>query len=98
MKNFIRIKENFTCQNCGQVVFGNGYTDHCPACLWGKHVDLETPGDRISDCHGLLKPIRVIFEKGKYRIYYTCLKCNHKFRVWADDNDNKQELIKLVQN
>lgn len=98
MKNFIRVRENFVCQNCGQKVVGNGYTDHCPYCLWGKHVDLDIPGDRASTCYGLLKPTRVIFEKDKYRIYYSCLKCSHRFRVWADNNDSKDLLLSLVTN
>jgi Zn finger protein HypA/HybF involved in hydrogenase expression len=37
MKNFVRRKENFICEACGKKVTGDGYTDHCPACLWGKH-------------------------------------------------------------
>lgn len=98
MKNFIRVKEDFTCQNCGQLVFGNGYTDHCPSCLYGKHVDLDIPGDRASDCHGLLKPLKVVFEKGKYRIYYKCTSCSHQFRVWADPDDNQDILLSLVTN
>ena len=98
MKNFIRVRENFTCQNCGQFVQGDGYTDHCPNCLWGRHVDLEIPGDRASTCLGLLEPTRVVFEKGKYRIYYRCLKCSHCFRIWADDMDNSQILLSLVTN
>ena len=98
MKNFIRVKQNFTCQNCGQKVSGNGYTDHCPNCLWGKHVDLDIPGDRASDCRGLLKPLRVVFEKGNYRIYYKCANCTHQFRVWADSKDNKDVLVSLVTN
>ncbi|OGL52219.1 hypothetical protein A3K55_00195, partial [Candidatus Shapirobacteria bacterium RBG_13_44_7] len=70
MKNFIRKKENFGCEVCGKEVAGDGYTDHCEACLWGKHVDREIPGDRASECQGLMEPIRVIWEKGEYKIFY----------------------------
>lgn len=97
-KNFIRKKEDFVCHNCDQKINGNGYTDHCPICLWGKHVDESLPGDRASDCKGVMEPTRVIYEKGKYRIEYKCLKCGHKFRVWADKNDNRQKLVEIVSN
>ena len=36
---FIRKTEDFICENCGAVVVGNGYTNHCPACLYSKHVE-----------------------------------------------------------
>jgi len=97
-KNFLRKKENFTCLNCGEKITGNGYTDHCPNCLWGKHVDESIPGDRASDCRGVMEPVRVIYEKNKYRIEYKCLKCGHKFKVWASNDDNRDVLLVLVTN
>ena len=95
-RNFIRRIENFTCEVCGEEVKGNGYTDHCPKCLWGKHVDKKTPGDRTSSCGGLMRPGSTVYEKGKWRIYYECQNCDHKFRVWADKNDDKETLMKLM--
>lgn len=95
MKHFIKRKENFECERCGEKVGGDGYTDHCNVCLWGKHVDRDVPGDRASECRGLMEPIRVIFEKGEYKIYYKCQKCGYEFRVKAAKNDNKEELMKL---
>ncbi|MBR6751902.1 MAG: RNHCP domain-containing protein, partial [Alphaproteobacteria bacterium] len=47
MKQFVKRVENFTCAHCGAEVFGNGYTNHCPKCLWSRHVD-NNPGDRMS--------------------------------------------------
>lgn len=40
-KNFTRVIEDFICENCGTEVKGNGYTNHCPKCLWSKHVDKD---------------------------------------------------------
>jgi len=97
-KNFLRKKEDFICKNCGAKIKGDGYTDHCPICLWGKHVDDVVPGDRASDCKGMMEPTRVIFEKSKYRIEYKCQKCGHEFRVWADKEDNRDRLLELVTN
>ena len=53
-KTFQRCPEDFECGNCGHEIEGNGYTNHCTACLWSKHVDVN-PGDRAADCHGLMK-------------------------------------------
>jgi hypothetical protein len=31
---------------------GTGHRDHCPSCLWSRHLDDERPGDRASECGG----------------------------------------------
>jgi hypothetical protein len=95
MKNFIRKVEDFVCLNCGQKVEGDGYTDHCPLCLWGRHVDKLIPGDRKSRCLGMMKPMSAAYEKNVFRIKYSCQKCNHKFVVREGKNDNREELLKL---
>lgn len=90
-----KVVENFVCEKCGARIIGDGYTDHCPNCLWGKHVDYETPGDRVSDCKGLMEPIRTSFEKGKFRIWYKCTQCSHRFWVREGKNDNRELLVKM---
>ena len=97
MKNFIRKRENFVCEYCGEMVVGNGYTDHCLKCLWGKHVDEIVPGDRKSSCKGLMKPERVIYEKGDFKIFYKCTKCKHEFGVKCSKDDNRERLVGLVR-
>lgn len=96
MKNFIKRKENFVCENCGEKVVGDGYTDHCPRCLWGKHVDRDVPGDRMSDCGGLMKPIETNYLAGKFKIHYKCSRCRHTFWVKAVEVDNKELLMELM--
>ena len=96
MRNFIRKKEDFVCEVCGEKVEGDGYTDHCPNCLWGKHVDAEVPGDRASDCGGLMRPMGAVYEKGRFRIDYKCEECGYEFRVRAGKNDDKEKLMRLV--
>jgi len=61
-------------------------------------VDEGIPGDRASKCRGLMEPVRVIYEKGKYKIYYLCQKCGKRFRVEAAENDNAEILLKLCGN
>lgn len=50
MKRFNMINENFICENCNKEVLKSEYTarDHCPYCLYSKHVDIN-PGDRLKD-------------------------------------------------
>ncbi|MFH0792100.1 MAG: RNHCP domain-containing protein [bacterium] len=92
---FIKNKENFICQKCKKETIGNGYTDHCPHCLWSKHVDIN-PGDRASDCGGLMEPIGVKVKSDEYTIYYRCQKCGYRHRVKATKYDNINEIIRLT--
>ena len=96
MRNFLRKKENFVCENCGEKVEGDGYTDHCPKCLWGKHVDDEVPGDRASECRELMKPVGANYLSGKFKIHYKCTKCRHEFWVKAANEDDRELLMGLM--
>lgn len=89
MKKFTMVDEAFICENCGQLVSPLGYTarDHCPHCLYSKHVDIM-PGDRANSCKGLLKPVGIEKFKDTYKILYKCTKCKqtHKNIIAKDDN------------
>lgn len=68
--------------------------NHCPHCLYSKHMDKETPGDRAADCGSRMKPIGLAFKKkdgglGELSIIHQCLGPDHKIsvnRIAADDN------------
>lgn len=81
--------EEFICEKCGKLVKKLNYTsrDHCPYCLYSKHVDIN-PGDRNNTCKGLLKPIGIEKYKNTYKIIYKCEKCHktHKNIMATDDN------------
>ena len=89
MKKFTMKDENFICENCKKMVSKLEYTarDHCPYCLYSKHVDIN-PGDRLNDCMGLLEPIGIEKFNDTYKIIYKCKKCNmiHKNIMARDDN------------
>lgn len=91
MKKFNMINESFICENCGEEVKKSDYTarDHCPYCLFSKHVDIN-PGDRMNPCKGLLEPIGIEKFKDTYKIIYKCKKCNknHKNIIEKDDDMN----------
>ncbi|MFH1173234.1 MAG: RNHCP domain-containing protein [bacterium] len=96
-RRFQRKKEDFTCAHCGFFVSGNGYTDHCPRCLWSLHCDIN-PGDRDCSCHGLMEPTGVEVSGGEHIIHYRCLSCGFKHRVKSLANDNYDEIVKLSNN
>jgi ribosomal protein L37AE/L43A len=94
-KKFQRRIEDFVCEKCGAEVKGNGYTDHCSNCLWGKHVDVN-PGDRVADCSGMMEPISVVLDHGENIIIYKCEKCGYNFRVKSLSEDNFEVIMNLV--
>lgn len=96
MKQFNMMDENFICENCGKEVKKANYTarDHCPYCLYSKHVDIN-PGDRANPCKGLLKPIGIEKFKDTYKILYKCTKCNKEHKNIMANDDDMNEIIKV---
>ena len=71
------------------IQFGGSYRNHCPFCLWSKHVDGPIPGDRVEPCHGLMEPIGIATKSGgEYTLIQRCTKCGfeRKNRIAGDDN------------
>ena len=99
-----RREENtgFICENCGREVLplSNGsYRNHCPFCLFSKHVDVM-PGDRTNECGGLMKPIGLRHKSGKgFQIVHKCLRCmDERVNKTAENTiqpDDIEELVKL---
>jgi len=86
-KKFTRKVEDFICEHCKAEVKGNGYTNHCPKCLWSKHVDMN-PGDRAEQCGGLMKPIKVVKEGKDYIVEQVCEKCKiHRRKRLVKEDD-----------
>ena len=91
--------ENFICEYCGKEVTKLNYTarDHCPYCLYSKHVDIM-PGDRQNDCKGLLKPIKIEKFKNTYKIIYLCEKCKELHKNIIANDDDMDLIIELSKN
>jgi len=74
-------------------VFGNGYTNHCPVCLWSKHVDV-TPGDRSALCGGLMEPLSLSLKKGDYILLHRCVRCGYEKPNRTAPRDDLDMLLK----
>lgn len=86
-------REEFKCGHCrafiGPTVSGGRHRNHCPLCLYSRHVDRSHPGDRSSDCRSLMEPIGTVARpNGEQMVVHRCRGCatERHNRVAADDN------------
>ena len=91
----------FTCRVCGRQVVpagaGSDHRNHCPNCLSSLHVDVE-PGDRQSDCGGIMDAVAVWVRKGgEWAVIHRCRRCGalSSNRTAADDTPMKLMSIAL---
>ena len=95
-KNFIVPEtEEYTCGNCGTKVLGGRYNNHCPHCLWSRHLDDKIPGDRSSKCKAMTEPVGVLQKGGHWRIIHQCTGCHKYAVVDSAPADNFDAIIEL---
>ena len=103
-KRFTKNDSGFVCGHCGKEVEPLGYTsrNHCPYCLWSRHLDV-LPGDRASECMGLMEPLFAEPDPKKgYVITHRCKECGELRRNKAayggkqGQMDDLRLLIKLT--
>jgi hypothetical protein len=99
---------DFTCKHCGFTVSADTlysgviHRNHCPYCLWSRHLDLYKSGDRYSACKGLMKPVGLCLKKtykkyaplgtaGELMLVHQCLECGKSSinRIAADDDPDQ---------
>ncbi len=94
---------DFVCKHCRQYVSAASFLsgvinrNHCPYCLWSRHVDCYAPGDRLSACKEKMKPIGLTIKRsikkyapksqGELMLIHQCTDCGSVSinRVAADD-------------
>lgn len=91
---FKRTVENFVCEKCGAEVVGDGFTNHCPQCLWSKHVDIE-PGDRKATCGGMMRPTEIVKEGKEYSVIHVCEKCGFSKKNKLQKEDNFDMVLQI---
>jgi RNHCP domain len=86
-------EQSFKCGHCkrfvGLLPSGGHHRNHCPFCLYSRHVDERQSGDRASTCGSVMRPIGA-FQRpnGEHVIVHRCLGCGfERFnRIAADDD------------
>ncbi len=96
-KRFARRIEDFVCANCGAKTEGDGYTNHCPKCLWSLHVDVN-PGDRAENCGGKMRPIAVEDKGGRRALVHRCEKCGAERRCKTSPHDDSEAIYALARD
>lgn len=95
-KTFQKRTEDFSCEHCGVMVAGDGYTNHCPKCLYSKHVDIF-PGDRREACGGLMEPFSYEKERGQERLVQRCVRCGLVRKNKIQKEDDFEALLVLAR-
>ncbi|MCL2704437.1 MAG: RNHCP domain-containing protein [Defluviitaleaceae bacterium] len=79
----------FTCEKCGRDVLRlerESYRNHCPFCLYSKHVDVE-PGDRLNECGGLMAPVGARLSAKGAQVLHKCGVCGFaRYNLITDDS------------
>jgi RNHCP domain len=68
---------------------GTAHRNHCPSCLWSRHLDDDTPGDRAADCGASMEPLAIcVRADGEWALVHRCAGCDtlHVNRIAGDDN------------
>lgn len=100
-----RTNADFTCKYCGiyvtshSAVSGVNHRNHCPHCLYSRHLDLYQAGDRLCACKGLMAPVGLTTKNstdkynenaiGELMLVHYCLDCGAFSinRIAADDDN-----------
>lgn len=88
-----RSQESFRCRHCRLDVPldapGTRHRNHCPSCLWSRHLDDRVPGDRAAGCGASMEPIAVCVRAGgEWALVHHCRGCDaiRLNRIAGDDN------------
>lgn len=106
-------RNGFKCCNCGQWVpfsesIGTEHRNHCPFCLWSKHVDSQESGDRKADCQAGMKPIGLTFKRegtdkygiprqGEIMLIHECVKCGKISINRIAGDDDPEAILKIFK-
>jgi len=92
---------SFRCRHCGLDVpiqaFGTAHRNHCPNCLWSRHLDDDSPGDRDADCGSLMEPIAIsVRGDGEWVLVHRCRGCEELRLNRTAGDDNPLLLLRLA--
>jgi hypothetical protein len=97
-------EQGFTCRHCNlyvpcaPIIAGVQNRNHCPGCLWSRHLDGLSAGDRLAGCRATMRPIGLTTKRsrnkyaserdGELMIIHQCTVCLKVVinRIAADDS------------
>jgi DNA-directed RNA polymerase subunit RPC12/RpoP len=103
MRYYLDINADFKCLHCGQYISadallaGVNNRNHCPYCLWSRHLDWYQAGDRLSACKAGMHPVGLTMKRsrnkyaavagGELMLVHQCIECESLSinRIAADD-------------
>lgn len=103
MKHYsFQIQQDYRCLHCHAIVSVNSLysgvqnRNHCPYCLWSRHLDHYQAGDRLSACKAAMQPIGLTLkitpkkfgpDRGELMLIHRCVDCGKLSinRLAADD-------------
>ena len=96
-----RRTDSFRCGHCRLDVpddaLGTENRNHCPNCLWSRHLDDDTPGDREADCGALMEPIAIsVRGSGEWVLIHRCSGCDELRANRSAGDDNPLLLLRLA--
>jgi RNHCP domain len=91
----------FTCVHCGFDVPlrapGTAHRNHCPNCLWSRHLDAAQPGDRSARCAGTMEPIAICVRgAGEWVLIHRCKACGELALNRTAGDDSALLLVQLA--
>jgi hypothetical protein len=107
------LNQDFRCLHCGypvtaaSLLAGVRNRNHCPYCLWSRHMDLFEPGDRLAACRSAMQPIGLTVKRtrkkyaglgaGELMLIHLCTGCGQLSinRIAADDDPDTAVTIYL---
>ena len=96
-------EQGFICRHCALYVpcdpalSGVQNRNHCPYCLWSRHLDWRVAGDRLAGCRAAMQPIGLTIKRsrtkyagardGELMLIHRCTICAKLAinRIAADD-------------
>jgi hypothetical protein len=76
---------------------GTAHRNHCSNCLWSRHVDDDTPGDRAAGCCSLMEPIGIsVRGDGEWVLVHRCTGCDEVRLNRSAGDDNPLVLLRLA--
>ena len=97
-------EQGFVCVQCHLFVScapdaaGVQNRNHCPGCLWSRHLDWRSAGDRLSVCRAAMRPVGLTTKRGRNKyarerdgelmLIHQCTACETLVinRIAADDS------------